>query len=57
MSRSVRAGQTTPHAQTRSIALRSQHDSPTSTSKSIGSPGKMTNEVEESSMLLYFLVN
>jgi hypothetical protein len=48
MSRSVRAGQTTPHAQTRSIALRSQHDSPTSTSKSIGSPGKMTNEVEES---------
>jgi len=54
LSRSVRAGQTTPHAQTRSIALRSQNASPTSVSSGVGSPGKMTNEVEQSSMLFCF---
>jgi hypothetical protein len=57
MSRSLRSGQTAPNVQTRSIALRSQHDSPTSLSSSRG-PGNMTNDVELSSMLLfiYFLV-
>ena len=53
-SRSVRSGQTSPHTQTRSIAVRGKNDSPTSTSKTIGSPGKMTNEVEESSKLFCF---
>jgi len=57
MARSLRSGQTAPNVQTRSIALRSQHDSPTSLSSSRG-PGNMTNDVELSSMLLfiYFLV-
>jgi hypothetical protein len=53
-SRSARAGQTAPHTQTRSIAVRGKNDSPTSASKSIGSPGKMTNDVEESSRLFCF---
>ncbi len=50
MSRSVRAGQTAPSVQTRSIALQSQHDSPTSSS---GGPGNVTNDVELSSMLFF----
>jgi hypothetical protein len=55
-SRSVRSGQTSPHTQTRSIALRSRHDSPTKSAASgIGSPGKMTDEVEQSSMSFLFL--
>lgn len=55
VTRSTRAGQTTPQTQNRSISLRSQGDSLPSTSGSTRSPGKVTDDVEESSMSLLFL--
>ena len=55
-TRSTRSGQTAPHAQTRSIALRGQHTSPTSsTSVTGGSPGKVADDVEQSSMSFFVL--
>ena len=55
-SRSTRAGQTTPQNQTRSISLRSHGDQTTSTSGGTRSPGKVTDDVEESSMKLAFFL-
>jgi hypothetical protein len=51
LSRSVRAGQTQPNVQKRSIALRRQNKSPSSGSEG---PGNITNDVELSSSLSFF---
>ncbi|CAF0908215.1 unnamed protein product [Rotaria sordida] len=50
MSRSLRAGQTTPNLQTRSIALRRQTDSPTTISSisDTGASANITDDVEQS---------
>jgi len=53
LSRSARAGQTEPNVQTRSIALRRQNKSPSSGSEG---PGNITNDVELSSSLSFFLL-
>jgi hypothetical protein len=53
-ARSVRAGQTAPDIQKRSIALRRQHGSPTSLSSGGSSgPGNMIDDVEQSSKLSF----
>lgn len=52
-SRSTRAGQAAPHTQTRSIALRGQKHSSTSSLGGPGSPGKMSDDVEQSSTALF----
>ena len=54
-ARSVRAGQTAPDIQKRSIALRRQHGSPTSLSSGgSGGPGNMIDDVEQSSKLSFY---